>query len=156
MTVTKTRAESRQVALERLGAAFKGVMAGTRRLRGRETQRPGELSFAQFHLLFGLAGEGELSTTGLAARADLSPATATQMLDGLEAMGLVERTRSAQDRRVVMCSLTDRGQVVTAEKRADWEARWKNAMSEFTIDELATATAVLERLRHLFEEIDEG
>ena len=35
-------------------------MAAVRRLRGRETHRPGELSFAQYSLLFGLATSGEL------------------------------------------------------------------------------------------------
>jgi hypothetical protein len=50
----------RTEALERLGRSFKGVTAAARRLRGRETHRPGELSFAQSSLLFGLGEAGEL------------------------------------------------------------------------------------------------
>jgi DNA-binding MarR family transcriptional regulator len=154
MTATTTRTEARQEALDRLAAALKGIMASVRRLRGRETHRPGELSFAQFHLLFHLAGEPELSTTKLAAAAELAPGTVTQMLDGLEAMRLVARTRSSLDRRVVTCVLTDSGREVLAEKRARWERRWEQTLSEFSADELATAAAVLERMRALYDELD--
>jgi DNA-binding MarR family transcriptional regulator len=147
------RAEQREEALARLGAAFKGMLAALRRLRGRETHRPGELSFAQYHLLFGLS-DGALSTSRLATAADLSPATTTQMLDGLVAMGLVERTRSDSDRRVVTCTLTERGRELIAEKRARWEQRWREAMAEFSSDELATAAAVIERMRVMYEVLD--
>lgn len=154
MTATKTRTDAREEALDQLAAAFKGIMASLRRLRGRETHRPGELSFAQFHLLFHLADEPELSTTKLATAAELAPGTVTQMLDTLEEMGLVTRERSATDRRVVTCALTDRGRKLIAEKRTRWEGRWKETLSEFSVDELAIAAAVLERMRALYDEID--
>jgi DNA-binding MarR family transcriptional regulator len=155
VTRTATRGEAREESLQRLGAAFKGMMGAVRRLRGRDTQRAGELSFAQYHLLFGLSEESALSTSKLAVAADLAPATVTQMLDGLVAMGLVERTRSEEDRRVVACSLTDRGRELIGEKRAHWEQRWRRAMSEFSTEELATAAAVVERMRAMYEEIDQ-
>src|SRR5207248_5255120 len=124
-----------------------------RRLRGRDTQRPGELGFAQYHLLFGLSTGDHLSTGQLATVADLAPATVTQMLDGLVAMGLVERTRSERDRRVVTCALTSRGRELITAKRAHWEERWKRTLSEFSSEELATAAAVLERLRAMYDEL---
>jgi hypothetical protein len=46
---------------ERLARSFKHAMASVRRLRGRETRRPGELSDAQYGLLFGLREHTELS-----------------------------------------------------------------------------------------------
>jgi DNA-binding MarR family transcriptional regulator len=146
--------DTREEALTQLGTAFKGIMGALRRLRGRDTHRPGELSFAQYHLLFGLSGDCALSTSQLAAAADLSPATVTQMLDGLVAMGLVERTRSEKDRRVVTCELTDRGRELTAEKRAHWEGRWRTTLADFSTDELANAAAVLERLRGMYDELE--
>ena len=54
----------------------------------------------------------------LALTADLAPATVTQMLDSLEAAGLVERGRSQSDRRVVLISLTERGAGLVAARRA--------------------------------------
>ena len=50
-------------------------------------------------LLFGLVGMCERSARDLAEHADLTPATVTQMLEGLEAQGLVTRIRSDHDRR---------------------------------------------------------
>jgi DNA-binding MarR family transcriptional regulator len=153
-TTAQHRTDARDEALAQFDAAFKGMMAALRRLRGRDTHRAGELGFAQYHLLFGLSEQSELSTTQLATAADLAPATVTQMLDGLVAMGLVERTRSDRDRRIVTCALTPRGRQLLAEKRRRWEKRRRESLSEFTSDELATAAAVIERLRAMFDEVD--
>jgi DNA-binding MarR family transcriptional regulator len=140
---------------EQLGASFKAAMAAVRRLRGRETHRPGALSFAQYGLLFGLSGGGAMSTRDLAERADLGAATATQMLETLEAAGLVERTRSELDKRVVLTRLTERGRAVVDEHHARVSPRWRAALDEFSDDELRTAAAVLARLAHYFDELQD-
>jgi DNA-binding MarR family transcriptional regulator len=136
---------------EHLGRAFKLAMNAVRRLRGRETQRPGALSNAQYSLLFGLAAGEEMSARDLAESADLSPATVTQMLDALETHGLVRRLRSETDKRVVLTALTDRGQMVIGEHRARVEPRWRAALDEFNAEELRTAARVLERLAEYFD-----
>jgi DNA-binding MarR family transcriptional regulator len=148
MTPTRTEVEP----LTALGESFKTAMGAVRRLRGRESQRIGRLSFAQYSLLFGLAAEPELSASKLACVADLAPATVTEMLDHLEADGLVERVRSDRDKRVVLVSLTKRGRTLVAERRADWERRWRAALAEFDDAQLLTAAAVLDRLAELFDE----
>jgi MarR family transcriptional regulator, organic hydroperoxide resistance regulator len=139
--------------LEHVSRAFKRAMASVRRLRGREIRRPGELSDAQFGLLFGLREHTELSSRELADAADVSPAAATEMLDGLVAAGLVRRERSERDRRVVLVSLTERGSALVEERRARLEPRWRAAFADFSDRELLAAASVLERLRSLFDEI---
>jgi MarR family transcriptional regulator, organic hydroperoxide resistance regulator len=151
-TKTKQPARARDQAVAQLRLAHRGMMAATRRLRGRDTHRHGELSFAQYHLLSGLADHDELSAGELALAADLSPATVTQMLDSLAEMGLVERTRSERDRRVVNCALTTRGRELLAERHAHLGERWKAALAEFSNQDLATAAAVLDRLRTMIDE----
>jgi DNA-binding MarR family transcriptional regulator len=151
--MTATGVDARAAALEQLGRSFKTAMAAVRRLRGRETHRPGELSYAQYGLLFGLAdGGGELSARDLACAADLSPATVTQMLDHLAAAGLVARVRSKLDKRVVMTSLTGRGRALVAERRALFEPRWRAALAQFGDDELYIAATVLAQLGALFDD----
>jgi DNA-binding MarR family transcriptional regulator len=145
---------TRDQALDDLRDSFRGILASVRRLKGRDTQRPGEPSFAQFHLLATLMEHGELPTSQLAAAADLSPATVTQMLDGLEAMELVQRLRSTSDRRVVTCSLTDRGRTLIREKRARWEGYFRRELAAFSAEEIATTAAVLDRMRAMYDEID--
>ena len=124
-----------------------------RRLRGRESQHPGELSYAQCGLLFGLAHNGQLSASELAGLADVAPATATQMLDHLAAGGFVERVRSLRDRRIVLVSLTARGSELVAARRARYEAVWARELADFSLEELNTATAVLARAGAVFVEI---
>ncbi len=134
----------------RLGLAFKRAMVAVRKLRGRETTRPGQISYAQYGLLFGLSGLYECSARELAEHTDLTPATVTQMLEHLEAAGLVKRTRSEEDRRVVLSGLTEHGEMVVAERRAETEPRWQEALSEFSDDELTAAARVLDRLADYF------
>jgi DNA-binding MarR family transcriptional regulator len=104
-------------------------------------------------VLFGLAGTGEASARELAERADLTPATVTQMLDHLEAAGLVQRTRSAEDRRVVLSALTELGAGVVAKRQALMEPRWQAALAEFDDAELASAARILNRLADYFDSL---
>lgn len=155
MTTTLAEPETgREEALERVGAAFKRTMAAVRRLRGRDTHRPDEPSFAQCQLLFGLAERGQLTTGELACAAELSPASVTHMLDHLAALGLVERVRSERDRRVVTCFLTAAGRRVLADRQADHQRRWRGQLASFDTAELETAARVLERLGALFDDLD--
>lgn len=140
---------------DELGRAFKAAMAAVRRLRGRETHRPGDLSYAQYSLLFSLAAGDMKSARELAELADLAPATVTQMLDHLAAAGLVTRIRSDEDKRIVLTSLTERGCEVIEARRCEMEPRWRAALNEFSDDELTIAASVLDRLRDLFEEFAE-
>lgn len=139
-----------------LARALKGAIAAARRLRGRETQRAGEVAHAQYALLFELAERDELTAGELAAAADLAPATVTGMLDHLVAAGLVDRGRPEHDRRLVVCRLTGAGRARVAARRARLEPLWNAAIAEFDPRELAIATAVLDRLRVFFETLDEA
>ena len=142
-------------AAEQVARSFKRAMAAVRRLRGRETHRPGELTDAQYSLLFCLRDQSQMSLRDLAEVADLSPASVTEMLEGLARAGLVERQRSDRDRRVVLTSLTDNGRVLVEERRARFEPRLRAALEPFGEDELVVAAAVLDRLRAMFDEIAE-
>jgi DNA-binding MarR family transcriptional regulator len=129
-------------------------MAAVRKLKGRDTHRPGSPSLAACQLLFVLADRGELSSGELAFAAELSPASATQMLDSLVEHDLVTRTRSTTDRRIVSCSLTDSGREFVVERRALFDDRWRAALSGIGTAELETASAVLDRLAAIFDEYD--
>ncbi len=149
------KAPSRSQALDAFGRAFKSANAALRRLRARETHHPGELSYAQYGLLFGLCDGAPRSSRELALQADVSPATAAEMLDSLAAAGLVKRIRSSEDKRVVLTSLTDRGQALIDDRRTRYEPRWRASLKEFSDDELLTAAAVLDRVRAMFDDIVE-
>lgn len=147
------RTASRTEALETFGRSFKAANAALRRLKARHTPGPGELSHAQYGLLFGLFDGEPRSLRELALAADVSPATAAEMLDSLAVAGLVERTRSTDDKRVVLTSLSDRGRAVVDERRARYEPRWRAALDEFDEHDLLTAAAVLDRVRAMFDDL---
>jgi DNA-binding MarR family transcriptional regulator len=160
MTAARTPATApsgleREAATE-LGRALKGCLGAVRRLRGRETRCPGELSDAQYGLLFGLRDSDGLPSSELATLADLSPATATEMLEGLAAAGLVSRVRSDVDRRVVLTSLTERGRALVQERHDRFAPRYNASLAEFSDEELRTAAAVFDALRGMFDEIRPG
>jgi DNA-binding MarR family transcriptional regulator len=143
---------ARTEVLEAVARAFKGAMAALRRLRGRETHQPGELSYAQYGLLFGLWDGAARPSRELALLADISPATAAEMLDGLAAAGLVDRTRSEEDKRIVLNSLTERGRELIDQRRQKYEPRWRSALDEFSDEELLTAARVMDAIRTMFDD----
>lgn len=145
-TVTRT-----EVAVE-LREAVQAFTAAQRRLRGRDA-KAGGLSFAQFHLMRRLAEVDESPASKLAAGADLSPASATQALDHLAELGLVERVRSDTDRRVVLNRLTPAGREVFAAKRTELEQRWQEALADLSAEQLGQAAQVLRRMAEVLDEI---
>ena len=148
MPATATRAE---VANE-LREAVQAFTAAQRRLRSRDS-RAGGLSIAQWHLLRQLAEADELPAGRLAAGADLTPASATQMLDHLAEQGWVERVRSDADRRVVLNRLTPDGRERFERKRAEIEERWRDALSDIPAEQLQQAARVLHRMAEVLDQI---
>jgi DNA-binding MarR family transcriptional regulator len=143
----------REAELLDLGKAFRRVFRSLRRLRGRDTHLIGsEVSHAQMELLIELSEQGPLSAGDLAAAAQLTPATVTQMLDHLAASGHVQRSRSDTDRRVVVTCLTSQGSAKVQDKRAIWQTRWEQALADMDAEDLRVATRVLERLCTVFED----
>jgi DNA-binding MarR family transcriptional regulator len=142
-----------QAELDSLAKSFKRVFRTIRRLRGRDTHLAGnDVSHAQFELLIELYERGPLPAGELATAAQLTPATVTQMLDHLASGGHVERTRSDADRRVVVTRLTALGRRKVQDKRALWQTRWQQALSDLTAEELHVAARVLDRLGSMFDE----
>jgi DNA-binding MarR family transcriptional regulator len=137
--------------IDDLRIALRELLAAQRRLRGREAQRQGVLSFSQHAVLRVLADGDEHSAGELAAAADLTPASITKMLDGLSRTGLLERVRDESDRRRVGVRITDAGRRDFAAKeeliRAAWEAELDGAGDE----DLDAMLLALRRVSALFD-----
>jgi DNA-binding MarR family transcriptional regulator len=142
-----------EAALEDLRSAFVELMGAERRLRGRDPQRPGDLSHGQVRALFALARDEQVTAGCLARRAELSPASMTAMLDQLEHAGMVQRRRSEEDRRQVIVSLTEAGRDRLDERRAAWNARWLAELGMHSEEELAAAMRVMRTLAGLLDGI---
>jgi DNA-binding MarR family transcriptional regulator len=141
---------SRDEALAGLGLAFRGAFRSLRSLRGRDTHRGDEVGHAQFELLGELYARGAMHAGELAEAVAASAATVSGMLDGLCEAGLVERSRSEADRRIVVVKLTRRGRRKVEARKATWQRRWQEALEGIDEDELRNATVVLDRIGGIF------
>ena len=80
--------------------------------QSRKAEHETGLTGSQLWVVKLLDGESPNKVTELARRMYLHPATMVGLLDRLEAKGLVQRTRSDKDRRVVHVSITEQGRVL--------------------------------------------
>jgi DNA-binding MarR family transcriptional regulator len=145
---TRTPTEARSA----LHGALAELFAARRRLRGRDAQQKAGITHAQMHLLHALAREcGGLPASRLAACADLTPTTVTQMVDGLARHRLVERERSEHDRRVVLVSLTAAGRAAYERQRVLYERRSRELLADMSAEELDQAAEVLRRIARMLD-----
>ena len=80
----------------------------------KRAERVGGLTGPQLWAVKVLAESSPVRVSDLARRMYLHPSTVVGILDRLESGGLVARTRSTEDRRVVTVSLTDKGNQLVA------------------------------------------
>jgi DNA-binding MarR family transcriptional regulator len=73
------------------------------------------LTFGQLRVLFLLRDEGPVSIGALAERLGVSLASASETVDRIERHEFVERHHRDDDRRVVECRLTERGEQLVQE-----------------------------------------
>jgi DNA-binding MarR family transcriptional regulator len=133
------------VSADDLYAAFEQLFAAQRRLRGRDARVVDGISLAQSRLLRVLARDGALPAGQLAARLGISAASGTQLIDGLESRGLLERTRSDNDRRSVTIELTAAGQERAVQAREQHRRLFESALADLSPDELEAGVDVLGR-----------
>jgi DNA-binding MarR family transcriptional regulator len=148
-----TKPKGRTEIVDEVRLAMGELFAAERRVRGRDRARHGALSFAQMRTLFRIGAEDEITVGELARQAEVTPATITGMLDGLERDEMVVRRRSEEDRRVVLVTLTDQGRELLHEKRERWRKRWNEKLSDLDDAQLEAASVTLHRLAELFDEL---
>jgi DNA-binding MarR family transcriptional regulator len=89
--------------------------ARTLRRRWRDVLAPWDLSPHQARALGVVARRDGVRLTDLAEALHIAPRSATEVADGLQERGLVERTPDPGDRRVVILRPTDEGRRIRAE-----------------------------------------
>ncbi|BBG03242.1 MULTISPECIES: MarR family winged helix-turn-helix transcriptional regulator [Pseudonocardia] len=111
-----------------------------------------DLTPSQARALGALARHGELRPGGLAEHLRITPRSATEVVDGLAALGLVERVSDPDDRRAVQLHLTERG---TATARAIRDARaddLRQVFDRLTEHDRVELTRILGELRRAAED----
>lgn len=105
------------------------------------------LSAGKFTLLMQLyMAKQEIVPSEFAERANVTRATITGLLDGLERENLVQRQPHPSDRRMLTVRLTDRGNALLENILPDHFCRTKRLMSNLTTKEKKTLINLLKKL----------
>jgi DNA-binding MarR family transcriptional regulator len=101
-------------------ALSEALTAVARQLREKsaETLAPWDITPAHLRALRTLARHGTMRLSELSDRLQIAPRTATEVVDALQARGLVRRRADPADRRAVLVEVTERGADMLAEIRA--------------------------------------
>lgn len=115
----------------------------------READRASPLSAAELSALSVVVHRGPLSLTALADLEQVRPPSMSRLVSSMEERRIVERTRTAEDRRVVRISATEAGRRLLEEGRQRRLESLRGALSELGSRDrrvLEEAVVVLERL----------
>jgi DNA-binding MarR family transcriptional regulator len=101
-------------------ALSEALTAVARQLREKsaETLAPWDITPAHLRALRTLARHGTMRLSELSDRLQIAPRTATEVVDALQARGLVRRRADPADRRAVLVEVTEPGADLLAEIRA--------------------------------------
>lgn len=107
--------------------------------------REGGLSLPGFKLLRALAGQ-DRSMREVSDILHLAPRTVTDIIDGLQARGLVDRRPHPSDRRITLLHLTEAGAARLAEAGEGADRARDAAIADLDEDERATLRRLLTRV----------
>lgn len=138
--------------------AFDAFLQAVRRARGASSlERDRGLTLSQYGLLQPLASSSDgARVSELATRAGIAAPTATRILDALVRRGVVERRRSAEDRRGVSVTLTPHGREILRSEDGWLRSRQRGFYAELPSDERALVPDLLLRLAKLIDELAGG
>lgn len=108
--------------------------------------RPAGVTWAGFRVLFSIAVCGSLLPRDVARLSNVSPPSATSVLNTLEKYGWIRRDPSEKDGRAKVCALTPRGLEVVRDllgRNNRRESQWRTAL---TGEELRSTVANLQKL----------
>lgn len=109
------------------------------------------LTGPQGMLMGTLAHNGEMKVSELSEKLGLSNSTVSGILDRLENQGLVERTRSKEDRRVVYIKVTDEFGKQSKKHFDEVNKLIERMMNKATPEELDTILKGMETLKEIVD-----
>lgn len=122
-----------------------------------------ELTMPHVRVVFRLLQGGSLRMNELASTLDISMSRATGLVDRLVEKDLVNRWPDPDDRRSVLCALTEQGHELSRRLLAARRSRWEERLSPLTQDELEEVCRAMEPVRravrrtgHEYAPIPEG
>ncbi len=123
------------------------AMIGSLRCAGTARMVKAGISMTHLHILWVLEHHGDLPMSRLADLLDVSVSNATGLIDRMEERGLVERSRVADDRRVVIVQASAQGVRQRDEIEALKQDRMRAILGRLTPDQLTRVHGAIGDLR---------
>jgi DNA-binding MarR family transcriptional regulator len=120
--------------------------ARAQRSRWRDLLSPWDLAPSQARALRVLCDRHEARMSDLAEALRIAPRSATEVADGLEARGLVERATDPRDRRAVILRPTAAGRQISHDVDAARAADAQTFFSRLSAQDRAQLTRILRKL----------
>ncbi|WP_202080109.1 MarR family winged helix-turn-helix transcriptional regulator [Caldalkalibacillus salinus] len=115
-------------------------------------QNAQELSPGQLFLLFMIYEHGKMKMTDIAHYFGITPGAATGIADKLEKQALIERGRDANDRRMVVISLSDKGLAYVLNQKKAHVKVFESIFGQFSEEELAATVHSLNKIYHALDQ----
>jgi DNA-binding MarR family transcriptional regulator len=105
-----------------------------------------DLSFSQISVLMGLKHGGNSGVSGIGDQMGVTNAAASQAVDRLVHLGLIERTEDPEDRRAKRLALTPKGRTLI-EKGIQARSQWIEGLTDaLTAEQQSMIVSALTRL----------
>ena len=128
----------------------------TMRARIEAAFEKGELTFSHWRVLMCLRDGIAATCADISRELAHDSGSLTRLVDQLDRMGLIRRTRDKKDRRVVTLALTPRGRAAVNASVPKVVAHCNDALEGFTQQETRTLIALLTRLVARVRDIEEN
>ena len=112
-----------------------------------------DITSSQSRILFLLSLEEKLTVSALSRRLGIAPGNLSPLCKKLEAAGLLVRSRSVLDERVVEVSLSEDGKLRALEIHEQINKRCSPAVEKLTSDEMENIICSIRRLNELLVSI---
>ena len=131
---------------ESLAEAFWSVARRLRHLT-HETLEPIGITPGQSRAVAVLMRHGVMRLSELSDHLRIAPRSTTEVVDGLQERGLVERRPDPADRRATLVALTDAGQATAEATRTARHAEAERFFADLDADDRATLARILNALK---------
>ena len=106
-----------------------------------------DITMPQVRAIFLLTQEGVQRMNNLASTLGVSFSRATGLMDQLVEKGLAERWTDPQDRRSVLCALTQEGKDLGHRLLGERRSRWEERLAPLSMEELQKVCDAMELVR---------
>ena len=121
--------------------------------RAIRTEEYQDVTSNDMHVIEAIGPEGTKNMTSVARELEVTTGTLTISVNSLVKKGYVDRTRSEEDRRVVLISLSDKGQKAYLHHRKFHEEMIDAVLKDLTEEEQQALEKALSKLTRFFREV---